>query len=823
MWRSKAEGNDPRACSLRRRLSRNVMGLSMVMVVGQMSACAEGGESGPLGLAGDLGNLEVRALAGSDQEAPVGSLLGEPLVLQVVRADGTPVPGVEVEWTFQNGRGATNTALALSGRTSKVLEVTDANGRSEVWWELGTTPGEQEARGGLVGSEVVGVQGPQKAPGGRSWRRWKARAKVGVPAVVEVSPESALLEVGDTLAVKATVKDAYGNVVTGETVSWKSYNAAVATVAPSGTVEANGVGETVISATAGSALGKAWMTVVASEPPDSVGTDLPIERVRAEPDTVRFSFVGETTELSVTAEDGTGAEVSGATFGFESSNSSIVQVDSMGRLTSRAVGMAAITVSALCCDAADSVVVIVDNVPREISISVDGSTATTDTLELEVGQTAELSAAARNEVGNVVGDVEITWWSSNSAVATVNGSGQVNAVAPGDADITASAAGLTAVMPTVVAEPETPPTVTTLDISPGTNTLTGIGSTRQLTLTARDADGNVMNAPDVTWQTSNPSVATVNSSGLVTAQGLGAALISVAAACCSAEPSQVTVEEEVVGGSGEVAWSTDWRAARGTTTDALRDGGKWSSHVGNTSPMLIVEGEPLGAVTSAAGLGFPGTMDNVFRSMVYEDGQELGFTVRRTAPSLAPYQVPAVGEYMFTRIYTRLEAREGDNVGVLHWLHWGGEGGHLWAEYVGRVTSGEISLALLANPNQHDDAVHWVTVPVNQTYRLEVRLFRDTSSTARLSVRLFDAAGNLLGDDDDFHENGTPLRAANPAISYDGNADAFFRQFQAGANNSVLLGGMVAPGFLYLGGLAVAVSSDPDMWIGGYPAANEGS
>ncbi len=52
------------------------------------------------------------------------------------------------------------------------------------------------------------------------------------------------------------------------------------------------------------------------------------------------------------------------------------------------------------------------------------------------------------------------------------------------------------------------------------------GATRQLTATLRDASGNVLTGRTVTWGSSNPSVATVNASGLVTGVGVGSATVT---------------------------------------------------------------------------------------------------------------------------------------------------------------------------------------------------------------------------------------------------------------------------------------------------------
>jgi hypothetical protein len=61
----------------------------------------------------------------------------------------------------------------------------------------------------------------------------------------------------------------------------------------------------------------------------------------------------------------------------------------------------------------------------------------------------------------------------------------------------------------------------------GTASLSGVGQTSQLTVSATLSSGSAQSVTNqVAWQSSNPSVAIVSTAGLVTAQGYGAATIS---------------------------------------------------------------------------------------------------------------------------------------------------------------------------------------------------------------------------------------------------------------------------------------------------------
>ena len=122
-------------------------------------------------------------------------------------------------------------------------------------------------------------------------------------------------------------------------------------------------------------------------------------------------------------------------------------------------------------------------------------------------------------------DKTVTWTTSDSSVATVTSAGVVRGVAYGTATITATSSnGLTAtctvhVVPTPVEGVSLNKDNTTLTI------LDGNAGSEQLTATIQPNDAANKN---VTWTSSNPAVATVSSTGLVTAVGKGTTIITVA-------------------------------------------------------------------------------------------------------------------------------------------------------------------------------------------------------------------------------------------------------------------------------------------------------
>ena len=68
-----------------------------------------------------------------------------------------------------------------------------------------------------------------------------------------------------------------------------------------------------------------------------------VETVQISPDTLNFSSLAQTSQLSATALDTLGNEVTGVTFAWASSDGTIASVDQTGQVTSVGAGEATIT------------------------------------------------------------------------------------------------------------------------------------------------------------------------------------------------------------------------------------------------------------------------------------------------------------------------------------------------------------------------------------------------------------------------------------------------------------------------------------------------
>lgn len=145
---------------------------------------------------------------GGWQTDTVGHTLAQPLVAQVVLADGTPHVGAVVGWATHSPGSNFSPPFAL----------TDSTGRASTMWTLGTLAGQE--------TTWVRVRGLPEVP-------VYATALPGPPARLAIAPASTTMaDIGSEAGVQARAYDRYGNSV-GRPASIISADSNIARVADS--------------------------------------------------------------------------------------------------------------------------------------------------------------------------------------------------------------------------------------------------------------------------------------------------------------------------------------------------------------------------------------------------------------------------------------------------------------------------------------------------------------------------------------------------------------------------------------------------------------
>ena len=196
---------------------------------------------------------------------------------------------------------------------------------------------------------------------------------------------------------------------------------------------------------------------------------------------------------------------------WSSSKPAVATVDANGLVTGVTAGTTVITatskenpsIKATCTVRVENV-----NIPVS-SVELDRSS-----LSLTKGGEYTLNATVKPDDAT---DKTVSWRSSNTSVATVDSNGKIKAIAGGSSTITATAGGVSAKCSVTVSVP-----VTSVSLNKTSLNLM-VGDTETLSATIYPSDATNKN---VTWKSSNTSVATVQS-GKVSAVGVGTAQITV--------------------------------------------------------------------------------------------------------------------------------------------------------------------------------------------------------------------------------------------------------------------------------------------------------
>ena len=200
--------------------------------------------------------------------------------------------------------------------------------------------------------------------------------------------------------------------------------------------------------------------------------------------------------------------------------------------------------------------------------SVTVTVAPTEVTFAAVGNTVRLTAEVRNQAGEVVTNASVGWTSLNLKVAQVDASGLVTGTGSGTTMIRAHSASAFADARVTVRQ-----VPTGLGISPPRLEFTRIGDNARLVASFTDAnDYAIPGATGAIWSSTDTVVATVDSTGLVTATRNGSAIVTALAdsfgTAVSVAVADPSVGREALERLYHATGGDAWTNNRGWLTDA---------------------------------------------------------------------------------------------------------------------------------------------------------------------------------------------------------------------------------------------------------------
>ena len=364
-----------------------------------------------------------------------------------------------------------------------------------------------------------------------------------VVADIVVNPSAPTMTINSQLPLQALVRNAAGDLVPDASVTWTVENGSIASVTSAGVVTALAVGTTQVAASARGKSGIATVTVQRA----------PVASVVVLPNTVNAG-IGGTTQLLAKAYDASQNELSGRAMVWTTSNSDVVTVNANGLVTAKAIGTATITATAEGKSGTSQFTIAPGAVSKV--------TVTPSSIAMKTGQTQHLAARAEDANGTVLADRTAIWSSDNTQVATAFG-GEVKAVGPGSAKISATVDGVSgSATVSVINEP-----VASVSVAPVSVV---VGSRAQLVAKVYDASQNELSGRAVTWSMPNNSVASINAStGEVT--GLAAGTVTATATSEGKQGSATVTVTNAPVASVSVAPATVVAGAKVQLTATVKD------------------------------------------------------------------------------------------------------------------------------------------------------------------------------------------------------------------------------------------------------------
>lgn len=430
--------------------------------------------------------------SGNDADTVAVTVTNAPVSLTLNRTRDTLTAPTS---TLQYQASVRNAALALIPGATVTFTSTRASAASVSGTGL-ATQNSQTLDSTLIIAEVTGAAGT----------RADTAVLVTRNDVVLVVLDRAQVTIGainDTAHFRATALNSANQSVPNLTFEWRSTNAAVATVSPTGNttvVTAVGIGPTTVFARVQTDTLKQSVpsAITVTNAPETIVFDSAVT------DTVILHSIADTYTTTGVFQNRLGVTLPRSAAAWSSGDPLIASVDTDGRIT--AVGRGTTKVRARSplanATAEDSLFVLVTNAPASINVLPNAA----QTLA-SLGRTVTLTADVFNSRGVSIPGETVTWASLNTNVATVTAGGVVTAATDtGSTFVQGSATGplgtfIDQVQINVLNR------AAVVEFLPLAVSLSSVGGQQAVRARARNERGDTIANPFVTWTLAHAAVA----------------------------------------------------------------------------------------------------------------------------------------------------------------------------------------------------------------------------------------------------------------------------------------------------------------------------
>lgn len=270
----------------------------------------------------------------------------------------------------------------------------------------------------------------------------------------------------------------------------------------------------------------------ATESYEFIGTEYPCESLGLNMSSITLTPENSTYQLvpTVTPENCTDI------ISYETSNSSVAVVDNNGLITLVNDGSCEITVTC------GSQTVVCSVTVENVSVDCDSITLSETFITLTDKSQHDITATITPDNCTY----EVSWYSENDEIVTIDNGGHMTAVSNGVTNIVATCGSKSATCEVTVSIEEVNIPCTSIQLDSNTLTFTEVGNQ---TLTYTVIPENTTDS--ITWTSDNETIATVDN-GVVTAVGNGSCTITVS---CGNYSDTCSVE---VSGIVESDWTVEW-------------------------------------------------------------------------------------------------------------------------------------------------------------------------------------------------------------------------------------------------------------------------